>query len=101
MNFDEIHRKVVQVSDDYTKEIWIERTPDWYMLKLQEELWELTQAYLGKGIEKDKKWLSSQQSRDQFEAELADVFWHIILLAHSENVNIEAALQKKWFKYLK
>jgi NTP pyrophosphatase (non-canonical NTP hydrolase) len=34
------------ISETYTSKYNIERTSDWFMLKLQEEVGEVTQAYL-------------------------------------------------------
>lgn len=52
MDIKTLTKEVEKVSKHYTKKFGIIRDSDWFMLKLQEELGELTQSYLkliGKG----------------------------------------------------
>ncbi len=46
MDLKTITKKVVMVSDQYEKNCDIKRDADWYILKLHEEVGELTQNYL-------------------------------------------------------
>jgi NTP pyrophosphatase (non-canonical NTP hydrolase) len=64
------------------------------MLKLNEEVGELTQAYLR----------MTGQSRSPgapaaFAAEIADVLAHLLLLARRFDVDIDAELDRKWFAW--
>jgi len=93
--------QIEKVSQSYSKKFHIHRESNWFMLKLQEEVGELTQSYLamsGRGRIKNKK---PAQLKDEFEQELADVFCHVLLLAKSNTVDIEKAVEKKWFKWNK
>lgn len=99
MDIQDFIQKVEAVSQKYAKQYKIKRSPSWFLLKLQEEMGELTQSYLmmtGKARSKDK---SKQQIRNEFEKEVADVFCHVLLLANSNTVDIERAVDKKWFKW--
>lgn len=101
MNIKEITKKIVKVSDTYAKAHSINRDKDWYFLKIQEELWELTQAYLSFTKRWRDRGKSNEELKSDFSDELADVIGHVILMADKHNIDIEKALEDKWFKYLK
>ncbi len=94
-----LEKKIEAVSRLYSKKYKIKREQNWFLLKLQEEVGELTQSYLmlkGKARTKNK---SEDELKTDFEKELADVFCHVLLLARSHNVNIEKAVKEKWLTY--
>lgn len=100
MNIDDLSTRIERVSYDYEQTHGIERSSDWFMLKLHEELGELTQAYLQlKGQARDKGH-TKEQLELTIQEEVADVFAHIVLFARHNGVDIESALAAKWFKYL-
>jgi NTP pyrophosphatase (non-canonical NTP hydrolase) len=79
-------------------EVQVDR--DYYPFKISEEWGECMQAYLmytDRGRQKGK---SKEEIKEMFEAEIADVFGFLILFAEKEGVDIEKALEKKWFKRL-
>ncbi|WP_193335252.1 nucleoside triphosphate pyrophosphohydrolase family protein [Devosia beringensis] len=91
---------VAQVSDIYAQGNGIARDDDWYLLKLQEELGELTAEYLklsGRGRLKDA---APAAIRAALEDETADVLAMILLFARNNGIDLEAALQRKWFRHL-
>jgi len=93
--------KIEAVSQKYSKQYKIKRSPLWFLLKLQEEVGELTQSYLmmtGRGRAKNK---SKNALRANFEQEIADVFCHILLLARSNDVDLERAVDDKWLMWYK
>ena len=101
MDIQEIQKKIVTVSDNYAKHCSINRDDDWYILKLQEEIGELVQNYLsftGRGRKREK---TDEEIKTDFANELADVVGQVLLLAQHHNINIEEALERKWFTYLK
>ena len=101
MEIKELISKIEAVSQKYAKQYKIKRNPSWFILKLQEEMGELTQSYLmmkGKARSKNK---SKREIRSDFEKELADVFCHVLLLAHSNTINIEKAVDEKWLSWYK
>jgi NTP pyrophosphatase (non-canonical NTP hydrolase) len=53
--------------------------------------------YTDRGRQKEK---TKEEIKDMFEAELGDVFGFLLLFAEREGVDLEMALEKKWFKRL-
>lgn len=101
MDIKDITKKVVRVSDNYAKHCSVNRDDDWYLLKLQEELGELIQNYLSftkRGRDRGK---IEKEIKEDFANELADVMGQVLLIANHNNIDIEKALERKWFKYLK
>ncbi|GAA3600138.1 MazG nucleotide pyrophosphohydrolase domain-containing protein [Kineosporia mesophila] len=89
-----------QVSQGYAQRFGIERDAAWFLLKLQEELGELTQAYLavsGQNRSRDK---TPGQLREGLEDELADVLAHVLILAHHHGIDPELAVRRKWLSWL-
>jgi NTP pyrophosphatase (non-canonical NTP hydrolase) len=87
---------VEQVSTAYSRRLGFERDADWFLLKLQEEVGELTQAYLrckGQARGGDRP---ADQLRSELGAELADVLAHVLLLARSHGIDVPAELDRKW-----
>ena len=73
---------------------------DYFPFKLTEELGECVQTYLmltNRGRQKAK---SKEEIRKLFEHELADVFGFLLLFADSQNVDLEKAIDEKWFSHL-
>lgn len=101
MNLKTLIEKIEKVSDFYSEKYNISRDKLWYLLKLQEEVGELTQAYLsmsGRGRHKNK---TPEQLKEQFELEIADVLCHVLLLARSEGVDLKKAIDAKWLSKVK
>ncbi|UUX52006.1 hypothetical protein NUH88_09945 [Nisaea acidiphila] len=85
-----------RASKDYALNFGIERDPDWYLLKLQEELGELTQVwnrYSDRGRRGD---LSNEELHLALENEAADVLGHILLFANRFGLDLPAAIERKW-----
>lgn len=88
---------IAKVSNFYAQTFKIERDKDWYILKLQEEMGELSKAYInytGRGKNKDGDF------KKELIEELADVFAHLILLCDSLGIDIDKAIQEKWLRHL-
>lgn len=100
----ELHKLIEQVervSQNYARKFGIRREKNWYMLKLQEEVGELTQSYLmmmGKARKKDK---NAKQIKKEFQEEVIDVLCHTLLLAKHHGVDIKKTLQEKWLQWEK
>jgi NTP pyrophosphatase (non-canonical NTP hydrolase) len=72
------------------------RDRDWFILKLQEEVGELSQAWnklSGRGRPRGK---SPEELRRALEDEAADVLGHVFLLAEAEGLDLRAAIERKW-----
>ncbi|CUX19087.1 MULTISPECIES: MazG nucleotide pyrophosphohydrolase domain-containing protein [Agrobacterium] len=85
-----------EASQKYAGENGIIRDPDWYMLKLQEEVGEVTQAWnrlTGRGRNKDR---SKEEMKRDLADETADLLGHVLLLAHYNGLDIQGAIERKW-----
>ena len=85
-----------QTSQDYAKANDIRRDADWFVLKLQEEVGELTQAWIkltGRGRLRGR---SEAELKQALADETADVLGHILLFAHAEGIDLDAAIERKW-----
>ncbi len=91
---------VAEVSDTYASRNGITRDDDWYILKIQEELGELTAEYLKATARGRLKGADSTIIRQALEDETADVLATLMLFARHNGIDIEAALERKWFQYL-
>ena len=86
---------VLRISDIYAREHSIDRDRDWALLKLQEELGELTAEHLR----------MSGRARGAADAgklgdEAADVLGMLLIYCQGAGVDIEAAMQRKWLHWL-
>jgi NTP pyrophosphatase (non-canonical NTP hydrolase) len=91
--------EVEQISQQYAERFGVERTSPWFLLKLQEEVGELTQAYLqatGQGRDKGR---TPEQLQDDLQAEVADVLAMLLLFARHHGVDVDRALERKWVAY--
>jgi NTP pyrophosphatase (non-canonical NTP hydrolase) len=87
---------VESVSAYYAERHHIARTDEWFVLKLNEEVGELTQAYLARAGQARDKGLTAEELDAQFRAELADVFAQVLLLAGRFDVDVAAEVERKW-----
>jgi len=99
MDLAEWTSRLETVSSGYAEVYAVDRTPDWMLLKLMEELGELSQAWLvasGQGRDRDR---TSDEQRRAVAAECADVVAMALLTAHRMGVDVEAALEDKWLPW--
>ena len=95
MNLADLSTSVLRISDIYAREHGIDRDRDWALLKLQEELGELTAEHLR----------MSGRARGQADAgklgdEAADVLGMLLIYCDRAGVDIEAAMRNKWLRWL-
>ena len=95
MHLKSLQADVLRISDIYAREHAIERDRDWALLKLQEELGELTAEHLR----------LSSRARGQADAqkladEAADVLGMLLIYCDRAGVDIEAAMRNKWLRWL-
>jgi NTP pyrophosphatase (non-canonical NTP hydrolase) len=89
---------VEAVSSRYAERFGITRNPDWCMLKLTEELDELTQAHLKRSGQARADGQASDFDR-RFEDEMADVLGQLLVLAKLSGTDLYAALDRKWLRW--
>lgn len=91
---------VAEVSDTYASRNSIARDDDWYLLKVQEELGELTAEYLKSTARARHKGADAAGLRQALEDETADVLGMLLLFARANQIDLDAALERKWFRHL-
>lgn len=108
LTLDDLTERVEAVSALYASKFAVERDPDWFMLKLAEEVGELTQAFLvATGRTRPRGDAASSGGSPDGAAvpdggaspladEVADVLAHLLLLARSQGIDVEAAVRRKW-----
>lgn len=99
MDIGELTEQVEWVSQLYASRFGIERDADWFLLKLQEEIGELTQAYLVLGGRARSKGRSDDEVRAMFRAEVADVLCQVLLLARHHGIDVVDEVRRKWLVY--
>lgn len=95
MRLRDLSADVLRISDIYAREHSINRDRDWALLKLQEELGELTAEHLR----------MSGRARGAADAgklgdEAADVLGMLLIYCQMAGVDIEQAMQRKWLHWL-
>ncbi|MEN3147023.1 pyrophosphatase [Neorhizobium sp. IRAMC:178] len=83
-------------SSDYAQNHGMVRDPDWFVLKLQEEIGELTQAWnraTGRGRKKGR---SDEDLGSDLADETADLLGHVLLFARTNGLDLAAAIERKW-----
>lgn len=93
-----LQSRVERISRQYETAFGIVPGNDWIVLKLQEELGELTQAYLAT-TRRSRHRLEAAEGHEALARELADVLGFTLVLAERLGIDAEAALKAKWLKY--
>jgi NTP pyrophosphatase (non-canonical NTP hydrolase) len=92
MDLGQLTAQVERVS----RQFGVERSSDWQILKLHEEVGELTQVHLMREGQARSKGLAALDLDQRFAAEIADVICHALLVANHHNVDVESAIEQKW-----
>jgi NTP pyrophosphatase (non-canonical NTP hydrolase) len=95
MHLKTLQADVLRISDIYAAEHGIERSADWALLKIQEELGELTAEHLR----------MSGRARGTADAgklgdEAADVLGMLLIYCDRAGIDLETAVERKWLKWL-
>lgn len=98
----EITAKAKKVMEMYKIEFPdVKMDRDYVPFKITEEWGECLQTYLmltDRGRQKGK---TKKEIKEMFSDEFADVFAYLLLFAESEEIDLAAAIDKKWLSYLK
>lgn len=92
--------KLSKICDIYIEKYKIEKSQDWLLIKIQEELGELSSAYLKLTSRGRLGTQTQNEIETNLEEEIADVLAFVLLFARERGVDPEKALKNKWFKYL-
>lgn len=95
MDLKALQADVLRISDIYAEQHGIDRDRDWALLKIQEELGELTAEHLR----------MSGRARGAADAgklgdEAADVLGMLLVYCDRAGIDLEAAMQRKWLHWL-
>jgi NTP pyrophosphatase (non-canonical NTP hydrolase) len=101
MDIRHLTEEVEKVSKIYTEKFGIRRDANWFVLKLQEELGELTQSYLMMNGQAKTKGKTEEELAQDFRNELADVFCHVLLLANHYSIDLQKEIEDKWLVWTK
>jgi NTP pyrophosphatase (non-canonical NTP hydrolase) len=100
MEIQHFSKTVKEVADQYSKKFGVKYDGDWFPLKLQEELGEMTQKYLIMTNRTRRKLESEAEAKAALAEEIADTFSYVLLFADHVGVDVEESVKAKWFKYL-
>lgn len=95
MNLKDLQADVLRISDIYAAEHDIDRDRDWALLKLQEELGELTAEHLR--LSGRARGAPDSQALGN---EAADVLGMLLIYCARAGVDLDQAMQRKWLKWL-
>ena len=95
MNLKDLQADVLRISDIYAAEHDIDRDRDWALLKMQEELGELTAEHL-RLTGRARGAPDSQALGD----EAADVLGMLLIYCARAGINLDQAMQRKWLNWL-
>ena len=100
MKIEHLVEDLEEISMGYASKFGIDRTPDWFIMKLTEELGELMQSYLKYVGQARSGGETKAVLKQNMEDELADVIGMALLTAKNQNIDMEEAFKRKWLKYL-
>jgi len=99
MQLDALADRLERISVAYAAREGFTRDDDWFLLKLVEELGELTQIQLARtGRSKDRGYDAAQLD-ERLAEECADVLGHVLLLARRYGIDPDAAVEAKWLQW--
>jgi NTP pyrophosphatase (non-canonical NTP hydrolase) len=74
----------------------LDRDHDWVMLKLQEEIGELTQVWNTKTGRGRGKGLSQSELEQALSDEVADALGMLLVFAHQHDLDLTGSIARKW-----
>ena len=95
MNLSDLSASVLRISDLYAAEHGIDRSGDWAILKLQEELGELTAEHL-----RISGRARGAADPDALGDEAADVLGMLLIYCDRAGIDLEQAMRRKWLHWL-
>lgn len=100
MNIQELTRLLERISARYAENFGIRRDADWFALKLGEEVGELLRAHLKLTGQARVAADEAAHLNERLADEIADVIGQTLLLAHHHEIDVPAAIRRKWLRWL-
>lgn len=100
MNLEQLMTDAQAVHRAYLKNKQLAVDDAWFVMKLAEELGELTQAYLRMRYRRQGSPEELEQARRALGDECADLLCHVLLFTTRNDVDIVGAIRRKWLSYL-
>ena len=95
-HLDKLAGQFEEASQRYAAANGITRNDDWFILKLQEELGELTQVWMKLTDRGRTRGLTELELREELANETADGLGHILLVAANNSIDLAPAIARKW-----
>lgn len=96
-SFQQIQERILQNAKKYSEQYGISYDASFCMIKLMEEVGELSEALLtSMHKSRPEKYISEKVSQERIASELADVFAMTIICADVMNIDIASEVLKKW-----
>jgi NTP pyrophosphatase (non-canonical NTP hydrolase) len=96
----DLAENIARVSDIYAARTGVRRDDDWFALKLMEEAGELAAEHLRLSGRGRRDGRSDAQLAEARGDEAADLFAMLTPYCRHNGIDIEAALERKWFAHL-
>jgi len=100
MDIDILSEDLENIINVYAARFDIDKHSDWSLLKLTEEVGELTQSYLKYSGQARTKDAGQEELRMDMEDELADVLGMALLFAKHHGIDVQQAITRKWLCHL-
>lgn len=99
MDFAALADRLERISVGHAEREGITRADDWFLLKLMEELGELTQIQLARTGRSKDRGMDAAELDERLAEECADVLGHVLVFARRTGVDLEVALEQKWLRW--
>lgn len=99
MELRELTGRIEYISAGYADLHDVDRTDEWILLKLTEEVGELVQAHLTSSGQGRDRGTSPDEQRRATEDELADVLGMCLVFAHSQGIDLDEVIERKWLQH--
>ncbi|WP_237153514.1 MazG nucleotide pyrophosphohydrolase domain-containing protein [Oryzibacter oryziterrae] len=96
LNLNAMAERLEAISSRYAGAFGIDRSGDWFMLKVQEEMGELVQVHLA---QTGRSRRPNEGLDERLADEMADVLCQLLVFARAAGVDLDAAVARKWFKW--
>lgn len=98
MTFNEIQQGIMKVAESYSSKYGITIDQDFALLKLYEEVGEFAQSVLiHRKKSRPEKYATEQETKEMVAHELADIVGLAIINANLFGIDLQQALEDKWF----